>query len=49
MELPKVIIINPEPDEIINLFEYTFGIPKTHLIVYREYFGEDFDFDKLNV
>ncbi len=49
MELPKVVIINPEPDEIINLFEYTFGIPKTHIIAYKEYFNEDFDFEKLNV
>lgn len=48
-KLPKVVIVNPEPDEITNLFEYTLGIPKNHIIVYKEYFNEDFDFKKLNV
>lgn len=48
-ELPKIIIVNPEPSEIINLFEFTLGIPKSNIIVHKEYFDENFEFDKLNV
>ena len=48
-ELPKIIIVNPEPDEIIHLFEFIFGIPKLNIIVYKEYFDKNFDLNKLNV
>lgn len=48
-ELPKIVIVNPEPDEIINLFEFTLGIPKSNIVVYKEYFNENFEFDKLNI
>ncbi|MFA6188334.1 MAG: hypothetical protein WC680_03545 [Sulfuricurvum sp.] len=49
MEIPKIVIVNPEPDEIINLFKFTLGIPNANIIVYKEYFNENFDFEKLNV
>lgn len=48
-ELPKIIIVNPEPDEIIHLFELIFGIPKLNIIVHKEYFDKNFDLNKLNV
>lgn len=48
-ELPKIVIVNPEPNDIISLFEFTLGIPKSNIIVYKEYFDENFELDKLNV
>ncbi len=46
-ELPRIIIVNPEPNDIINLFEFTFGIPRNNIIVFKEYFDENFNFEKL--
>ncbi|MBE0491310.1 MAG: hypothetical protein IBX44_03550 [Sulfurospirillum sp.] len=47
-DFPKIIIVNPEPDNIIELFKMKFGIPMDNLTIYKEYFNADFDFDKFN-
>jgi hypothetical protein len=48
-KLPNVVIVNPEPDEIAYFFEFTLGIPKSNIIIYKEYFDKNFDLEKLNV
>jgi len=47
--LPKVVIVNPEPTDIVYLIEFTLGIPKSNITIYQEYFDENFDIAKLNV
>lgn len=46
-ELPKIIIVNPEPDGIVELFKMNFGIPMSNITVYKEYFNANFDFNKI--
>lgn len=45
--IPSVVIVNPEPDRIVDLLKIEFGIPDTHIRVFREYFSEDFSIRSL--
>ncbi|MEJ6979760.1 SIR2 family protein [Pedobacter sp. P351] len=44
---PKVVILNPTPDTIVERFIYDYGIPSTHIKVYKEFFTSDFNVDML--
>ena len=45
--MPEIIIINPYPESIIEKFTFEYGILNDKIKVYKEYFSEDFDFDKI--
>lgn len=47
-ELPKIVIVNPEPNDIVQLFKMTFGVPSENITIYKEYFDKDFNFNKIN-
>ena len=46
--LPRIIIVNPEPNDIVELFQMTFGVPIENITIYKEYFDKDFNFDKIS-
>lgn len=45
--IPEIIIINPNPESIVKKFSFDYGIPNNRIKVYKEYFSEDFDFNKV--
>jgi len=45
--MPEIIIINPHPESIVKKFTFDYGILNDKIKVYKEYFSEDFDFDKI--
>ena len=45
--VPTIVIVNPSPDAIVDLFSIKFGIPTTSIVVHREFMTESFDFMKL--
>lgn len=46
-KMPIVKIIDPNPDRVLNLMAMEFGIPESNIVVYREYFSEEFDFENI--
>jgi len=44
---PKIMIINPEPDELVQKFIYEYGIDKELIRIERTYFDEHFDFESV--
>jgi hypothetical protein len=36
-DLPRITIVNPEPDAIMQRFVHDFGVPETHLTIYKEF------------
>ena len=46
-DMPKVIIINPNPNEVKDRFIYEFGINESHMRVYADYFDEKFNILKV--
>jgi hypothetical protein len=46
--MPIVKIIDPSPHRIINLMQTEFGIPDANMIIYKEYFSAEFDFEKIS-
>ena len=45
--LPKITIIDPNPNRIEDKFRFDFGIPSSHLKVITDYFSEKFDLSSL--
>lgn len=45
--MPEIIIINPYPESIVEKFIFDYGILNEKIKVYKEYFSENFDFDKI--
>ncbi|HDY69029.1 MAG TPA: hypothetical protein ENH85_14720 [Candidatus Scalindua sp.] len=45
--MPKVTILDPNPEEIVRLIEIEFGIRKDVIKVIKEYFDENFDTKRL--
>lgn len=46
-DFPKITIIDPFPENIIDRFRFGFGIPNENIKVVKEYFSEDFDLTKI--
>jgi hypothetical protein len=46
--MPEIIIINPFPESIVEKFIFDYGILKDKIKVYKEYFSEEFDFNKID-
>jgi hypothetical protein len=48
--MPKVKILDPFPDKIVDKFKFELGISEENLFVYKDFFTDDFDlaglFDK---
>lgn len=44
---PKIIIINPHPDTIVEMFTLMLGVPINNIQVLTEYIDKDFEFDQL--
>jgi len=44
---PYVTILDPCPDRIYEKFKFDFGIPDTHLSIFKEYFSENTPIEKL--
>ena len=45
--MPKVSILDPNPAQIADKMRFEFGIRDDHLKVYKDYFTDDFDLEKL--
>lgn len=45
--IPKVSIIDPNPDKLVEKFKYEFGIPNEYLSIYKDYFSEEFDLSRI--
>ena len=45
--MPKVIIVNPAPESIKDIFIYDFGINEDYLRVFKDFFNDSFDLSKL--
>ena len=41
--LPKIVIVNPDPERVYFKFKYDFGIPKEYIDVFETYYSEQFD------
>ncbi len=41
--LPKIVIVNPDPERIYFKFIHDFGIPKEYIDVFETYYSEQFD------
>jgi hypothetical protein len=44
---PKVVIVNPSPDEIYYRFNHLLGVPYSKIDVLKEYIKESFDYNRL--
>lgn len=44
---PRITILDPNPDRIVEKFNLEFGIPKSKIKVIKDFFTEDFDVNKL--
>lgn len=40
--IPTISIVNPDPDHITEKFQLEFGVPASHIHVYKEYLNEQF-------
>jgi len=47
LNMPKVIIVNPQPDSLEKRFSLDYGITSNNLSVYKDYFTEQFDLNEL--
>lgn len=45
--LPKVVLVNPSPDEIHHRFNHLLGVPDSKIDVHKEYIRESFDYNRL--
>jgi len=45
--IPQVVILDPEPARVMDIFHREFGIPRSHVREMREYFTPDFDSSRL--
>lgn len=45
--IPVVNVIDPEPDRIKSLLQVDLGIQESHINIFKEYFSEDFDLNRL--
>lgn len=45
--IPVVSIVDPFPDPVVSVLNLDFGIPRSHLRVYKSYFAPDHDIDGL--
>jgi hypothetical protein len=46
-DIPKITIIDPSPDMIANKFSQDFGIPTSHINVFKEYFNDSWDLNRI--
>lgn len=44
---PKIKILDPNPEKIVEKFIYEFGFTKSEIQVYKDYFSESFDIEEL--
>lgn len=44
---PKIVIINPDPDELVQKFIYEYGIDNDLIRIEKTYFDEHFDFESV--
>lgn len=44
---PKIKILDPNPERIVNKFKYEFGFLDSEVIIYKDYFSEDFDIEAM--
>lgn len=40
--IPNVVIVNPNPEEIVHKFKFEFGIPEENMAVHSEYITSDY-------
>lgn len=45
--MPNITIVNPNPDRIVERFMLDYGITKEKIVVIKEYFIEEFNFDRI--
>lgn len=45
--MPKVIIVDPNPENICNRFIFDYGIKEDNITIYKTFFNQDFDIKKL--
>lgn len=46
-DMPDIVIVDPNPDQILNRFIHDYGITKNKITVFTDYFSEDFDIESL--
>jgi len=44
---PNVVIVNPQPAEILHRFTHLLGVPQKNVQIFEEYIDESFDYAKL--
>lgn len=44
---PKIKILDPFPEKIIEKFKFEFGFIESEITVYKDYFSEDFDIENM--
>ncbi len=47
--MPRVVIVDPNPERIAETVRFEFGISDDHLTVIKDYFSEHFDLDALGL
>lgn len=45
--IPNVVVLDPQPEQVVYTLTHKLGVPTSHLTVYEDYFGKSFDLDKL--
>jgi len=45
--MPSITLVNPNPNEIVERFSLDYGILKEKIVVIKEYFLEEFDFNRI--
>lgn len=45
--IPKIKILDPNPENIKHIISCSFGIPETYISVFKDYFSDNFELDKL--
>lgn len=45
--MPLISVVDPDPEPVVQKLRFEFGIAEDHIRIYKDYFSEDFDFDKL--
>jgi len=46
-DVPKITIIDPAPEMVASKFSQDFGIPTSHINVFKEYFTDDWDLSRI--
>jgi thiamine pyrophosphate-dependent acetolactate synthase large subunit-like protein len=46
-DMPKITILDPFPENIVDRFRFNFGISGEKITIFKEYFTEDFDLTKI--